>query len=297
MNKKSRKRAFFVYVVICLLYLCVTFRLAEKVSMERTTDEFKNLSKGTILPVAVAEAEERMPPGEKAELEPVPVPPIQTDASPHSTEGSVEPSLLISIPFICHAIKEGWLEREGLIFTKKDAYNNVSWKKPVEILTDHDEEGIQNILTTIGKKRVVEFMRKEGIGAGLSLTAEELILGKGYSVDAGTLVSLYDRYVSVGYDDLFPFSLKHAGIMKTPSGFRLTKGTNVAKESRKAVEAEWLMPNLTNLPMRVAIQKLSVHTSKIKVYGTGYVMNQSPRALERLKGEWQCTIQGRSQGQ
>ena len=39
MNKKSKRRAFFVYAVICLLYVLVGFGLPEKMSMTRISDE------------------------------------------------------------------------------------------------------------------------------------------------------------------------------------------------------------------------------------------------------------------
>ncbi len=71
----------------------------------------------------------------------------------------------------------------------------------------------------------------------------------------------------------------------------------MSKEAHKAAEPEWMMPNLTSLPIKVAVEKLSTHTSRIKVYGNGYVMSQTPKPLERLKGEWECTIQGRTQSQ
>jgi hypothetical protein len=294
MNKKSRKRAFFVCVAICLLYLCVTFRLSEKMHMQRTTDGARTPSKGTILPVASAGAEEKRPGPEK--LAPVPTPAVASVVVPSEGAG-IEPSLLISVPVVCYAIKEGWLEKEGLIFSKKDAYNNVTWKKPIEILRDRDEDGLRYIVTAIGNKRVVEFIKKEGINVGSDLSPDNLILGKGYSVSVELLISLYDRYVANEYDDIFPFSLKHAGIIKKGSGFELAKGKEVSKDNRRPAEPEWMMPNLANLPIKSAIEKLSVHTSRIKVYGNGYVMSQSPRPFERLKGELECTIQGRTTSQ
>ncbi len=58
-----------------------------------------------------------------------------------------------------------------------------------------------------------------------------------------------------------------------------------------------MMPNLASLPIRTAIDKLSVHTARIKVYGSGYVTDQSPRPFERLKGEQECIIQGRAENE
>jgi exo-beta-1,3-glucanase (GH17 family) len=55
-----------------------------------------------------------------------------------------------------------------------------------------------------------------------------------------------------------------------------------------------MVPNLINLSVRAAIEKLASHTSKIKVYGNGNVVEQSPRAFERTRGETECTIYGRT---
>jgi hypothetical protein len=54
------------------------------------------------------------------------------------------------------------------------------------------------------------------------------------------------------------------------------------------------MPNLVNLSMRDAIEKLALHTSKIKVYGSGSVVEQNPKAFERTRGETECVIYGRT---
>jgi hypothetical protein len=205
----------------------------------------------------------------------------------------IEPSLLISVPIVCYAIKEGWIEKEGLIFGKKDAYNNVIWKKPIEILKDHDEDGVRSILNTIGQKRVVDFIRKEGLSPASELSADDIMLGKGYRVDEGKLVAMYNKHVGAMADELFPFSSRKIGVMKGRYGFEITSGKEGPKEDKKTAEAEWMMPNLANLPIRLAIGTLSAHTGKIKVYGNGHVMSQSPRAFERLRGEQECVIQGR----
>jgi beta-lactam-binding protein with PASTA domain len=58
-------------------------------------------------------------------------------------------------------------------------------------------------------------------------------------------------------------------------------------------ESEWRMPNLEGLPIKAAIDKLAAHTSRIKVHGSGFVVDQSPKAFERLKGNSECAIYGR----
>lgn len=319
MNKKSKRRAFFVYAVICLLYVAVGFGLPGKMSMTRISDDKSTPSRGMVLPLPNTTVVEQVLPSEgapswttvpetateKAEDVRAPVAPdanapAANAQSPDAQsvaggKSGIEPSLLISVPIVCHAIREGWLEKESLIFGKKDVYNSVGWKKPIEILKDHDEQGIRNILNTIGEKRVLEFAKKEGFGSKPGLSAEDIILGRGYTVERERLASLYDRYVSNTCDELFPFSLKQAGVTKGRSGFALTPGKEQGSGENTAREEEWMMPNLANLPIRSAIEKLSVHTSRIKVLGNGQVASQSPRPFERLKGEPECVIQGRAQ--
>jgi hypothetical protein len=314
MNKKSKKRAFFVYVVICLFYVLITFRVPEKLSMTRTSDAHVVPSNSSILPLPDnAEVATRLPPEGAPSCTPVPqslaetaesvktletakVPSsaITTSRSTNGLQSGIEPSLLISIPVICYAFREGWLEKDSLIFAKKDAYNNVSWRKPLEILKDHDEEGIRNILNTIGPQRVAEFMKKEGVRLRQNLSAEDVLSGRGYAIEQAKLIDLYDRYVGDSCNEVFPFSLNQVGVARGPRGeFRITRGTEVHGEDTRMTDQEWIMPNLASLPIRAAVEKLTIHTSNIKVYGNGYVLRQSPRPFERVKGQTACIIQGR----
>jgi hypothetical protein len=317
MNKKSKRRAFFVYVLLCLFYVAVMFRVPEKMSMTRTSDEHVVPSNSSILPLPnTNEVARRLPPegapsstpmpstAAAAEIEdaaeaaeaPAPEKGIARPASDHRS--GIEPSLLISVPIICYALKEGWLERESLIFAKKDAYNNVSWRKPLEILKDHDEEGTRNILNTIGQKRVLEFMKKEDIPFGGGLSTEDILAGKGYVIEPERLVALYEKYVGKGCDEIFPFSLGTLVMTKGSHGeFVITTGRGVPGEGAKAVEGEWMMPNLSGLPIRLAVDKLTSQTGKIRVRGYGVVTGQSPKPFERLRGEAACVIEGKGMTQ
>ncbi|HAR94894.1 MAG TPA: hypothetical protein DCR97_02875 [Deltaproteobacteria bacterium] len=214
--------------------------------------------------------------------------------TPHAVKDrlSIEPSVLIALPVVCQALKEGRIDKEGLIFWKKDGYNSGSWKKPADILKDHDEEGIKVLLRSVGKDFFLEILRKEGIQTRPDLSPEELMTGKGYTVEKKKLLSLYHRHVADGYNELFPFMLPTIGVIKTKAGFELVESARSLKPARKA-EEEWLMPNLANLPLRLAIERLAVHTSHIKVYGSGVVVEQSPRPFERLRGESEVSLQGR----
>ena len=79
------------------------------------------------------------------------------------------------------------------------------------------------------------------------------------------------------------------------NGFAMTKGEDRLKDVTKTGQAEWMMPNLANLPIRAAIEQLSGHTTRIRVYGNGYVTDQSPKAFERLTGEQECIVHGRAE--
>ncbi len=314
MNKKAKKRAFLVFALLSLLYISVTFRFPEKVSMVRTSEEHTTPSHGMILPVSDTEANDRAsspPPGAlsptaaspalaatqeatRPESQPAPA----RDRQPaFSNRSEIEPSLLISVPVVCCAIKGGWIEKESLIFGKKDAYNNVTWKKPIEILKDHDEEGIKSILATIGQQRVREFMRNEGLRLKADISTEDMILGKGYRIDEQKLVALYNKYVGGVADELLPYSLGEVEMVKAGAGFEIARVAGKPKDDKKVPEAEWMMPNLANLPLRLAIARLSAYTGRIRVYGNGHVASQFPKAFERLKGEQECVIQGRRENE
>jgi hypothetical protein len=316
MNKKSKKRAFFVYVIICLLYVFVTFGIPEKISMKRTSREHMGPSKGAIIPLPdVGDLGKVLPwsdglgkeqtatgnqvATEQARIEET----IEKSGVEAQAEGpsivspsDFEPSQLITIPIICYAIQEGLLEKGGLIFLKKDAYNIGGWRKPLEIIKDHDEDGIKSILNTIGQKRLLMFVKGEGISVEPNLSAEDIMLGKGYTIEKKKLLGLYSKYVGNRCDEFLPFSSGGRRIVKNGSQFDLVEGTKtIGDRTGETAEAEWMMPNLETLSMRAAIEKLSVHTSRITVHGNGFVVSQSPRAFERLKGEQECTIQGRTQ--
>ena len=314
MNKKSRKRAFLVYVILCLIYVSVAFRLTDKMTMRRISGEQADPSQSAFLPVPKAEQDRNAPPPQWA-LSPVTASSVSAESDgaakgqavnnvrPPLADGrytdvgrpGIEPSLLISVPVVCHAIRQGWIEKEGLIFGKKDAYNNGAWKKPLEIIKDRDEDGLRSIFSTIGQKRVLEFLKKEGVNPSGGLSPEDIVLGRGYAIDPDMLISLYNRNVGPECDEAFPFSLAHTGVAKGKNGFEMTKGEEGVREARKTAETEWMMPNLASLPIRTAIDKLSVHTARIKVFGSGYVTDQSPRPFERLKGEQECIIRGRTE--
>ncbi len=258
-------------------------------------------------PVVVAEPPQRPVPQPaqevkspvQAKVEPVRVKPepVRLPVSAFVREGSTaEPSLFISFPIVCYAIKEGLIEKEGLIFIKKGGYNTLSWKKPLDILKDRDEEGLKSISKAIGKKQILGFLKKEGISCADDSGAEDVILGKGYTVEKKRLLALYDKHVSADYQRHFPYCLEGISVSKGKTGFEFARARDTGRETT-VNDQEWMMPNLTNLTIRDAIQKLSARTAKIKVHGNGTVTDQEPKPFQKTSGETECVIYGRANKQ
>ena len=329
MNKKAKKRAFFVCAAIFVMYIMVGLGFTEKLSMKRVAAgrEIVPNSIAMSVPKAAprAEAERPAPPApvvapvadravpvsrepERAQEPPAPkvtvdAPPPKASAPKTATpeipagslrgEATMEPSLFIAVPIVLYAIKEGLIDREGLILTGKEGYNKPSWKKPLDILKDSDEEGLKSISKAIGKKQIYGFLRKEGITHVQDDGIDDVILGKGYGVEKKKLLGLYDKYASAEYRKLFPFYVGGAGVAKGKDGFEFVRASGPVKGRQEKEGAEWMMPNLTNLTIRDAIEKLSAKTTKIRVRGSGSVTDQEPKPFQRINGETECIIYGR----
>ena len=326
MNKKAKKRAFFVCAAIFLMYVIVGLGFTEKLNMKRlgankeimpgsvgmvipTTAPRSEVERPAPAPVAPPAADKAAPPSKEPEIvreaEPpkvtveVPGASVRKAAAPETpvgalrNEATMEPSLFIAVPIVLYAIKEGLIDREGLILTGKEGYNNSSWKKPLDILKDKDEEGLKSVSKAIGKKQIYSFLRKEGITHVQDEGMEDVILGRGYGVEKKKLLGLYDRYASADYQKLFPFYVGGAGVVKGRNGFEFVRAAGAVKERQDREGADWLMPNLSNLTIRDAIEKLSVKTAKIKVRGSGNVTDQDPKPFQRVSGETECIIYGR----
>jgi hypothetical protein len=326
MNKRANRRAFFICATICLMYVSVVTGLPEKVSFKRISDGHKmtpqnmniagpqtalvleeplraqdpapQVPKAVSPAVAVPPAAPKETPVVSAapvtpKEAPVAVPKPVDEAPVLSKDGSmVEPSILISLPLVSFAVREGLIERDGLIFTKKDGYNS-GWKKPLDILKDKDFEGLKNISKSIGKKHSLDFLKKEGITIKKDLNVEDIMFGRGYSVEKEKLIALYSAYASEEYAGLFPFVYRGVGIFRGKSGFDVVRVKDDSRTPQVRDEAEWMMPNLVNLSMKTAVEKLTLHTTKVKVYGNGPVTEQSPKPFERIRGEAECSIYGR----
>jgi len=312
MNKGTNRRALAVYLVVCLLYVSVGFRIPEKLSMKRIGVKTgrsthaqdiqgsaeRNLSadptvEGIIEKVATPppaqavthQAGTRAAPAVKA-----PLPTAMKNAS------GIEPHFLISIPVTCYAVREGWVDRDALIFSKKTGQNSI-WLKPLDILKQQDEDGLKSLVTLIGKNRLKEFFKKEAVDIKADLSPEDMMLGRGYTVEKKKLLSMYNRFVQEDCIDLFPVVLAQGGVIRNKEGFQFVTSTEAGRMRKDQEEEEWRMPNLSGLPIKVAIDRLVVHTAKIKVHGNGVVVDQSPKPFERLKGDSACAVYGRLAGE
>jgi hypothetical protein len=294
MNKKANRRAFFVCVLMCLMYLSVAAKLPEKVSFKRVFNVQKKVPANNMT-IYAGKIKDRA----TTEIQPAIVTQkaVQTN---HKHVGGVvpddahiEPSFFMSVPLVCLAIKAKLLEKDGLISAGKSSYNVASWKKPLDILYDRDEEGLRNISKTIDVKQVLFLLKREGITLEQGLTAEEVMLGKGYLVEKKKLLSLYNNSVPAEYDRLFPFVIEGTGIVRRGGLVEFIAMKDDMKRKSVKEVPDWQMPNLLNLPMRVALEKLAAHTTKVKIYGSGTVSEQFPRPFERTTGERECIIYGR----
>ncbi len=207
---------------------------------------------------------------------------------------AAEPSLFIAVPIVCYALKEGLIEKEGLIFIKKQGYNTPDWKKPLDILKDKDEEGLRSISKVIGKNQLNAFLKKEGIIQDRTMSAEDIVLGKGYAVEKKKLLSLYDRHVSNEYKALFPYYIGGVGIGGKSNGFEFFARKVGGIQRKEREDTQWMMPNLTNVTIKSAVEKLSSRTAKIKVHGSGTVTDQDPKPYQKVDGEIVCVLYGRS---
>jgi hypothetical protein len=258
------------------MYLLTAFNVMEKFSMKRTVTSHNTATSAGFsgaIPQQVA----------------------VTGRLVHSiTDPAIEPVLFVAIPIVSSAIQDGLIEKEGLILIKKTNNMKADFKKPLEILKDKDEEGLVSIAEFIGKKQLLHLLKKEDISIQDDLELKNIILGKGYTIEKKTLIAFFDKYVTDEYKGLFPFVYNNVEITKNAKGFEMAENHERGKIQNPAVDTEWIMPNLANLPMKAALEKLALKTSRLKIYGSGVVTDQNPKAFEKVKGEAQCAIYGRS---
>jgi hypothetical protein len=276
MNKRANRKAFFILLCIGLMYLSTAFNVTEKFSMKRTLNTHTAATpagfSGTI--------SERVA--------------VTGRFAPSKTDPAIEPVLFVAVPIVLSAIQDGLIEKEGLILIKKANNSGADFKKPFDILKDKDEEGLVSIAEIIGKKQLLHLLKKEDISVQDDLELIDIILGKGYTIEKKTLLALLNKYVTDEYKTLFPFACNNMEITNNTKGFEMVEVRERTRVQSPTTDAEWIMPNLTNLSMKAALEKLALKTSRIKIYGSGVVTDQNPKALEKIKGDAQCAIYGRS---
>ena len=309
-NKKANRRAFFVCLFIGVMYTSIVLRLPEKMNITRVWSG-QNIMPSTVMGSSLKKKHEVSLPEVPASIfknqlvedKPVNIKSdrVETTQTPPAQhlfsvdDRNMEPNLFIALPLVAYAIKEGFIEKDGLIFLQKEGYNTNNCKKPIDILRDKDEQGLKVISRLIGKRQSLDFLKKEGIELNQDIDSERIITGIGYSIEKNKILSLYKKYLTNEFQKLFPFVIQNMAIVKTGKGFEFSQAKEVYRTDQEKTESpEWTMPNVTNLSMRAAVEKLALYTSKIKVYGNGNVVEQSPRAFERTRGETECIIYGRT---
>jgi hypothetical protein len=272
MNKKAKRRAFFVFVLICMAYGAVAFRLNDRLGVRRVTEGEPGAAPSGMhlaLPQRTEAAE-----GADSVLSKPPETPVVTVSQKveRSRRGSAP---MLSTAIVWYAIGQRWVEKEDLIPVPQGGAG-IMWKRPLDIAREGDDEGLKEIGRMIGKKNLMAFLSREGIAVGTALSPEEILLGRGLETDRNHVASLYAKYVPEEWarDSAPPPAPtdQHAG--------------------RSGDGDDWLMPNLLNLPLRTALEQLSGYTVRLKVHGSGLVVDQTPKAFERLKGETECIIHG-----
>lgn len=300
MNKKAKRKAFFICLTICLMYISLTVKITERFNMARLSQATNNIKTSGISLSAQAEQTKKqqaieIPPARDVKETGSAIS-VTKEVEPDKTlsfkrdDDHIEPGFFMSIPIVCYLIKNRIIEQDVLVPSSGN-----TWKKPLKILEDRDIEGLKNLSRLVNRKEISDFLKKEGIEHKDDISTEDLITGRGYLVDKVRLRQIYGVYVGDGYDAILPIALNNMMIKKTSKGFEflLTRQPVFDNRNENKAEKEWTMPSLINLPMRVALERLNVNTSRIKIVGMGSVYDQSPKPHETVKGESECILYGR----
>lgn len=159
--------------------------------------------------------------------------------------------------FVKNQLDNGELDGDCLILVRKG--DSLQFKKPHEILKERDREGLESLIRLVGKSRLIEFLQKEGIRVEGFEKVDEIAFQLGKNKEKGESKGLPGE---------------------------------VHKNEAHQVQDEWVMPDLRNLPMREAISRLSMFTSRIRVIGYGEVLDQDPKPSTRVYGEGDCVLYG-----
>jgi len=297
MNKKAKRKAFFICLAICLMNFSLAVKITERFNIKRISDYAGHEASGLSIITAKTQEQKNLIEKKKEEIKEVQAAEIKEvkeardiKDSLKNEENNIEPMFFIAIPIVCHMIKNKVLDRDVLIPS-----SNNTWKKPFQILKDKDREGLKNIANMIGKGALIRFLKNEGITYTEGLDAEALITGTGYVVYKDRLTGIFNKNVDENWYGLFPYVVDKFAMVKTEKGFELSEAKRSGLSDKREIikDAQWTMPDLKNLPIRDAIEQLNIKTAKIKVFGSGFVIDQSPKPREIVKGDEECIIYGR----
>lgn len=301
MNKKAKRRAFFICLAICLMNLSLALKITDRFNIKRIDENVSHRTNDlSIMSSKIQEEKqekkivEEEQKGDKKEVQNLEA--TEKKVFFKNMENEVEPLFFITIPILCHMIKNKVLEQELLIPSSNNA-----WKKPFQIIRDRDREGIKNLSSLIGKGALIRFLKNEGIRYPDDSNAEALLAGIGYTLDKERLIEIFDKNVDKSWDDLFPFVVDKLAVVKTENGFKLVDPKKLAftdknftdkKEIKK--DTQWTMPDFTGLPLRNAIERLNTKTARIRVFGSGFIIDQHPKPNEIVKIDDECILYGRT---
>lgn len=281
MNKRATQKAFFVCVFIGIAYAAMAFNIQEKFVMKRTHEVApRQTPKNLSVAVVKTDFKKTMP-----------------ESIITNDNLTVEPLLLIAIPIIAASIIDGHVEKEGLILIRntENPSSPVYLKKPLDILKDKDREGLMSLSKIIGKRQIESLLKKEGVTLPHGLVVSDAIMGQGFKVEKKVLVMMYNKYVSKDLDQFFPFSDGDLEVQKKAGIFTINKVGENRQVSKTQQETAWTMPNLLGLSMKAALDRITPKSKKIKLYGSGIVIDQHPKPSELVRYDTECILYGRSQ--
>ena len=104
---------------------------------------------------------------------------------------------------------------------------------------------------------------------------------------------MYNTYVGEGFAHLMPYASGGFEVSRKNNGFQINAVRN--EKGLENVEAgpAFSMPDLSGLSMKAALDRIS-SKAEVKIYGSGTVVDQSPKPRERVEKDTRCILYGRS---
>ena len=280
MNKQAIRKAFIVCTFIGLMYAGIAFNVQDRFSMKRTSGP---VSAKTPRNLSVAAPQPKSDPAPQKQV-------LTTD-----NKAGIEPSFLIAVPIVAFAIKEGLIEKDGMIVVQKndDDTSPVYLKKPADILKDKDKDGLKAISRIIGKKNIEIFLSRQGVKLPDKSLSVDTITGIGYIIDKNLLVNMYKQYVGEGFVPLMPYASGGFEVSRKNNVFQINAVRNERNLRNAEDSAAYSMPDLSGLSMKAALDRIS-SKARVKIHGSGIVGDQFPKPGEKVEKETRCILYGRS---